>query len=176
MSYIHLWAVSVVEHHVVRHDPSLLLGVTRQPRRTHANTWQEMQIFFEMTKYFLKFKAVSYLSSAAPRCARGRWPPRWSPRAPAPSQPRRGSCTCRGRLLQCHPLLYSICGVEWSFIQNCVDIYIYLCKYDIPCIAAPGQPSAQIKNKKYLLRPKLFTGTTREVSLPPPPYPSIKTK
>ena len=64
----------------------------------------------------------------------------------------------------------------WSFIQNCVDIYIYLCKYDIPCIAAPGQPSAQIKNKKYLLRPKLFTGTTREVSLPPPPYPSIKTK
>ena len=78
--------------------------------------------------------------------------------------------------LQRHPLLYSICSVEWRFIQNCVDIYIYLCKYDIPCIAAPGQPSAQIKNKKYLLRPKLFTGTTREVSLPPPPYPSIKTK
>ena len=79
-------------------------------------------------------------------------------------------------VLQCHPLLYSICSVEWSFIQNCVDVDIYLCKYDIPCIAAPGQPSAQIKNKKYLLRPKLFTGTTREVSLPPPPYPSIKTK
>ena len=72
--------------------------------------------------------------------------------------------------------VYSICSVDGSFIQNCVDIYIYLCKYDIPCIAAPGQPSAQIKNKKYLLRPKLFTGTTREVSLPPPPYPSIKTK
>ena len=118
----------------------------------------------------------SHPSTAARWCARGRLTPRWSPRAPAPWPPRRGSCTCRGRLLQCHPLLYSIGGVEWSFIQNCVDIYIYLCKYDIPCIAAPGQPSAQIKNKKYLLRPKLFTGTTREVSLPPPPYPSIKTK
>ena len=115
-TYIHLWAVSVVEHHIVRHDPSLLLGVTRQPRRTHANTWQEMQIFFEMTKYFWNLKrreTVSYPSSAAPRCARGRWPPRWSPRAPAPLPPRRGSCTCRGR--HCYNVIhYRTASVVWS--------------------------------------------------------------